>query len=33
VLPQVAPGTVATEDMDDEMRWAIFRQAMSRRTS
>jgi rRNA maturation protein Nop10 len=29
-LPEVAPGTVATEGMDDDTRWAIFQQAKRR---
>jgi hypothetical protein len=30
-LPEVAPGAVATEGMDDLTRWAIFLQAMRRK--
>jgi hypothetical protein len=31
-LPEVAPGAVATEGMDDLTRWAIFQQAMRRKS-
>ncbi len=30
-LVEIPPGTIVTEDTDEDLRWAIFRQAMQRK--